>query len=102
MNAAEIAARFGVTEAPKPRRSDSAAPSAEKSAHDILRGFVEDFRAMPGRMLAASAVHALLAPQGVSPAEFSAAVNYAEEHGWLKTANESLTLTQAGYAIATA
>lgn len=103
MNAAEIRARFGATEEPKRRRAlDGTAPSAEKWARDILRGFVKDFQAMPGRMLAASAVHALLAPQGVGPAEFTAAVTYAEDHGWLRAANETLTLTQAGYMVATA
>ena len=103
MNAAEIRTRCGAPREPRPSRApDGTAPSAEKSAHDILRGFVEDFQAMPGRMLTASAVHALLAPQGVSPAEFTAAVTYAEEHGWLRAATDTLTLTQAGYAVATA
>jgi hypothetical protein len=103
MNSAEITARFGPSENSPPRRApDRVAPTAEKSAHEILRGFVEDFRARPGRMLMTSAVLALLAPQGVSPAEFSAAVSFAEEHGWLRSADETLTLTQTGYAVATA
>jgi hypothetical protein len=103
MNSETIAARFGATEERKPRRPpDGAAPSAEKSAQTVMRAVVEDFHGRPGRVLAASAVHALLAPQGLSPAEFAAALSYAEERGWLRAANESLTLTQAGYAVATA
>ncbi len=102
MNAGEIVARFGVNEERSRRRApDGAAPTPEKSAHDILRGFVEDFRATPGRMLAESAVRALLAPHGVGPSQFSAAVIYAEQHGWLRAADGTLTLTQAGYAAAT-
>ncbi len=102
MNASEIATRFGADDEPARRRaSDGAVPNPEKSAHDILRGFVEDFGATPGRMLAESALRSLLAPHGVSASEFSAAVIYAEHHGWLRAADGTLTLTQAGYAAAT-
>jgi plasmid stability protein len=76
--------------------------SAEQSARDILRGFVEDHQAKPGRMLAASTLRALLSQHGVSPAEFARAVSYAKERHWLGTAEGMLTLTQSGYAEATA
>jgi len=103
MDAAEIARRFGpAEEAPPPRVPPREAPLAEQSARDILRGFVEDYRATPGRMLAATALHALLSPQGVTSTEFERAVSYAKEHGWLRAADGTLTLTQAGYAVATA
>jgi hypothetical protein len=102
MNAGEIAARFGTSDGPARRPApDGAVPSPEKSAHDILRGFVQDFHATPGRMLATSALRALLAPHGVGPSEFSAAVSYAEQRGWLREADGTLILTQAGYAVAT-
>lgn len=103
MDAAAIAGRF----APTPNVAEravpgAAAPSVEHSARDILRGFVEDWQATPGRMLAAPTVFALLSPQGVSPAEFDRAVSYAKDHGWLGVADGTLTLTQAGYAAARA
>jgi hypothetical protein len=107
MNAEDIAGRFGPTRATPPRPAPEgevrrAARSAEQSARDILRGFVEDHRATPGRMLAAAALQALPAQQGVSPAEFERAVGYAKDHGWLGVADGMLTLTQRGYTEATA
>ncbi|HJU20347.1 MAG TPA: hypothetical protein VJ770_28160 [Stellaceae bacterium] len=103
MNEKDIAGRFGPTEKVRSHSaSESSARSAEQTAHDILRSFVEDYRATPGRMLAASALHALPSQQGVDPAEFERAVSYAKEHGWLRVADGTLTLTQAGYAAATA
>lgn len=101
MDADDIARRFGPTRdaPPAPEREGR---SAEQSARDILRGFVEDYRATPGRMLAASALGTLLAQRGVSPAEFECAVSYAKDRRWLSVAHGMLTLTQTGYAEATA
>lgn len=101
MDADDIARRFGpAKDAPPPAR-EREVRSAEQSARDILRGFVEDYQATPGRMLAASALGMLLSQQGVSPAEFECAVSYAKDHRWLSAAQGMLTLTQAGYAEAT-
>lgn len=101
MDADDLAHRFSPTkDAPPPARERSVR-SAEQSARDILRSFVEDYQATPGRMLAAATFQALPSQQGVSPAEFECAVSYAEEHRWLSAAQGMLTLTQAGYAEAT-
>lgn len=106
MNAEDVACRFGPTRTP-PRPAHEGevqreARSDEQSARDILRGFVEDHRATPGRMLAASALQALPAQQGMSQTEFELAVRYARDHGWLSVADGMLTLTQRGYAEAAA
>lgn len=101
MDARAIDARFAPQDAPSRAGSDRPVPSAEQSARDILRGFVDDHQAMPGRMLAAATLHALLSPHGVSQAEFARAVSYAKDHGWLSVGDGILTLTQAGYAAAT-
>jgi hypothetical protein len=53
-------------------------------------------------VLAASTLRAFLAPHGIGAAEFSAALIYAEQHGWVRESDDTLTLTQAGYAIAIA
>jgi hypothetical protein len=110
MNAEDVAGRFGPTRAP-PRPAPEGeiqdevrreARSDEQSARGILRSFVEDHRATPGRVLATAALQALPAQQGMSPAEFERAVRYAKDHGWLGVADGMLTLTQRGYAEATA
>jgi hypothetical protein len=102
LNAREIARRFGPTE-DKASAGNPAAnmPTAEESAHEILRGFVEKHLATPGRMLAAATLQAPLTANGVSRMEFERAVSFAKEHGWLSVADGVLTLTQAGYAAAT-
>jgi hypothetical protein len=101
LNAREIARRFGPAEDKAPGGSPAASlPTAEESAHEILRGFVEKHHATPGRMLAATTLQAFLAPSGVTRIEFERAVNFAKDHGWLSVADGILTLTQAGYAAA--
>jgi len=102
MDQSAISGRFAAAEE-KPRRrpSERSTPSAEQAARTILRGFVEEYRATPGRVLNASVLLALMAAQGVGPAELERAVSYAEEHGWLGVAADTLTLTQAGYTTAT-
>lgn len=107
MNAEDVAARFGPTRAAPPRPTPESevqheARSAEQLARDILRGLVEDHRATPGHMLAAAALQALPAQQGMSPAEFERAVRYAKDHGWLGISDGTWTLTQRGYAEAAA
>jgi hypothetical protein len=102
MNAGEITRRLGSAE---DKSADRASPVAsttttEQSAHDILRGFVDDYQATPGRMLAAATLHALLSPHGVTRIQFDRAVGYAKDHGWLSVTNGVLTLTQAGHAAA--
>jgi len=103
MNAGEIKRRFSPAE-DKALDGESPASSAttEQSAQDILRGFVDDYKATPGRMLAAATLHALLSPHGVTRIQFDRAVGYAKDHGWLSVADGVLTLTQAGYAAALA
>jgi len=99
MNAGAIAERFAAKEpARSSRESERPAPTAEQSAREILRGFVEEHRAVPGRMLATSALHALL--QGVGPTEFKLAVSFAKDHGWLSVGDGTLTLTHAGFTVA--
>ena len=99
MDQTAITGRFGATEdKPRRTRSERTMASAETAARNILRGFVEEYRATPGRALNASVLLAMMATQGVGPAEFERAVSYAEEHGWLGVAADTLTLTQAGYA----
>jgi hypothetical protein len=104
MNAGEIVRRFSPAEDKAPDNGSAAVntATAEQSAHDILRGFVDDYKATPGRMLAAATLQALLSPHGVSRLEFDRAVGYAKDHGWLSVADGVLTLTQAGYAAALA
>ena len=106
MNAEDVAARFGPTRAPPRPTPESEVQhephSAEQSAREILRRFVEVHRATPGRMLTAAALQALPVQQGMSPAEFERAVGYAKDHGWLRVADGMLTLTQRGYAEAAA
>jgi hypothetical protein len=102
MDADDIARRFGPIRGAPPPAPEHETRSAEQSARDILRGFVEDHRAMPGRMLTASILRALPSQQGASPAEFERAVSCAREHRWLGVADGMLTLTQAGYAEAIA
>jgi hypothetical protein len=103
MDSGAIAERFAAKEpARPPRDSGRPTPTAEQSARDILRGFVEEHQAVAGRVLAASALHALLSPQGVGPSEFKLAVSFARDHGWLSVGDGTLTLTQAGYTVAMA
>lgn len=102
VDAEGIIARFAPPrEAPPRVNPDRVARSAEQSARDILRGFGEDFPAAPGRTLAAATLHALFAPHGVSATEFEGAVSYAQGQGWLSVGDGGLTLTQAGYQVAT-
>jgi hypothetical protein len=75
-------------------------PSAEQSGRQLLRKFVDAYKAMPGRMLAAVSLGALLLEQGMRPPEFERAVRYAKSHDWLIVADGTLTLTPVGYAIA--
>ena len=75
-------------------------PSAEQSGRQLLRKFVDGYKATPGRMLAAVSLGALLSEQGMRPPEFARAVKYAKSHDWLIVADGTLTLTQEGYAIA--
>jgi hypothetical protein len=103
MNAGDIARRFGPSEDKGPNGGPAAnMPTPEDSAHAILRGFVEKHQATPGRMLAAATLRDLLAPNGVSRIEFERGVSFAKDHGWLNVADGVLTLTQPGYAAATA
>jgi hypothetical protein len=101
MDAETIAGRFrpAVQTEPDPEPS---APSDEQSARDIVRGFVEDHQAVPGRMLAAATLRSLLTPRGLTPIDFERAVSFAKDHGWVGVADGILTLTQAGYVAATA
>lgn len=102
MNADDIARRFGPTEQKGPN-GDSVADlrTVERMAHAILWSFVEKHQAAPGRMLAAATLHDLLAPHGVTRAEFERGVSFAKERGWLNVADGMLTLTQPGFAAAT-
>ena len=77
-------------------------PSAEQSGRQLLRGFVDGYKATPGRMLAAVSLGALLLEQGMRPPEFARAVRYAKSHDWLIVADGTLTLTPVGYTIARA
>lgn len=102
MDAKTIIGRFAPPKETPPRTppEDRVAPSAEQSARDMLRGFFEDDQAMPGRMLDATTLHARLAPQAMSMSEFDRAVNFAKDRGWLRVGDGILTLTQAGFAVA--
>lgn len=101
MDQGQIAARFGSSEdRPRGRAREHAAPDAEQTARQLLRGFVEEFQATPGRVLSLSVLRALSSSGGVGPAEFERAVGYASEHGWLGVASDTLTLTASGYAAA--
>jgi len=103
MNEAAVAQRIAPKEtARRARDGGRTIPTAEQSARDILRSFVDEHQAVPGRMLNASALHALLSPQGVGPTEFKLAVSYAQDQGWLSVGDGTLTLTQTGYSVATA
>jgi hypothetical protein len=103
MNAGEIARRFARNERRPPGGGSFASPqTAEQSARDILRGFVDDYKAAPGRMLAAATLHALLSPHGITRLQFDQAVGFAKEHGWLNVSDGVLTLTPAGHAAALA
>jgi len=103
LNAGELARRFAPADDTAPGSKPTVSmPTAEQSAHEILRGFVEKHQATPGRMLAAATLQAFLSPAGVTRMEFERAVSFAKEHGWLSVADGVLTLTQAGYAVATA
>ncbi len=99
MDAETIAGRFGATgpSEAEPTR-DRPAASDEQSARGIVRGFVEEHQAVPGRMLAA----ATLRSRGLTPTDFERAVSFAKDHGWVGVADGILTLTQAGYVAATA
>jgi hypothetical protein len=77
-------------------------PSAEQSGRQLLRTFVDGYKATPGRMLAAVSLSALLLEHGMRPPEFERAVRYAKSHDWLIVADGTLTLTPVGYAIARA
>lgn len=105
MDAASIASRFGAADAEaassksaigRPELSDEAA------AREILRGFVARHHPMPGQMLATAALRSQLLPQRLNQADFERAVRFARDHAWLTVADGILTLTQAGYAAATA
>jgi hypothetical protein len=98
MDQGAIAGRFGASEERPRRTRERAMAGAEQAARSILRGFIEEYRATPGRAVSSSVLLALMAAQGVGPAEFERAVSYAEEHGWLGVAADTLTLTQAGFA----
>jgi hypothetical protein len=103
MDQGQIAQRFGANEdRPRARTRETAAPTAEQIARQLLRGVIEEFQAMPGRPVSLSVLRALSSSGGVGPAEFERAVTYASEQGWLGVGSETLTLTQAGYAAATA
>jgi len=99
---ADAIARLVLTKTTSPIHvPEPAASTAERFAREVLQGFVGDYKATPGRMLAASALSASLARQGLSADEFKRAVSYAENHGWLSVVDDLLKLTQAGYAAAT-
>jgi len=103
LDAQAVAQRFAPKEpARQPRENTRAAPTAEQTARDIVRGFVEEHQAVPGRVLDASALHAMVSPHGVGPNEFKLAVSFAKDHGWLSVGDGTLTLTQAGYTVAMA
>ena len=96
-----IASRFTASdEKPRRRTANRSAASADDSARRVLRGLVEDLGGKPGRAVSTPVLLALLATQGIDRAAFELAVLHAEEQGWLASAADTLTLTQAGYAAA--
>ncbi len=103
LNAREIARRFGPAE-DKATAGDPAAnmPTAEefgaRNSARLRREASGDARAHAR----SGDAPAPLAANGVSRMEFERAVSFAKEHGWLSVADGVLTLTQAGYAAATA
>ncbi|MGH7087982.1 MAG: hypothetical protein ACREFQ_03690 [Stellaceae bacterium] len=76
--------------------------SDEEAARVVVRGLAGGPQAMPGRMLPAAALRAQVLPRGLSHADFERAVSFAKDHAWISDADGILTLTQAGYAVATA
>jgi hypothetical protein len=104
MDAESIVGRFAPAKESPPRTppGDRTAPSVEEAARDMLRGFFEDDQAMPGRMLESATLHARLSLHALSMSEFDRAVSFAEAQGWLNVGDGILTLTQEGFAAATA
>jgi hypothetical protein len=103
MDQGQISQRYGTSdERPRGRAREQAPPDAETTARLLLRGFIEEFQATPGRVLSLSVLRALSSSGGVGPAEFERAISYAGEHGWLGVGSDTLTLTAIGYAAATA
>jgi hypothetical protein len=101
LNADAIARLVATNTASPIHIPEPTASTAERFAREILQDFIEDHKATPGRMLAASALSAPLARHGMSADEFKRAVSYAENRGWLSVVDSLLKLTQAGYAAAT-
>jgi len=98
----QIAERFGVAEPrPESRRINPASAQPEQAARRLVRGFVEEFQAMPGRVLKQGVVRAFALSAGISVDEFESAVRDAAASGWLSIAGDSLTLTRTGHAAAT-
>ena len=95
MDAASVACRFGEAKS-APTLSD------EDVAGALIRGFVDGRQVMPGQMLGMSTLRSRLLPKGHSHDDFERAVSFARDHGWVSVADGILTLTQAGYAVATA
>ena len=108
MDASAIIDRLGPTaDEPTPPAQERLSgtpeqPSAEQSGRQLLGSIVDHYKATSGRMLAAASLGELLLKQGMRPSEFERAVSYAKTHDWLIVADGTLTLTQMGYAIATA
>jgi hypothetical protein len=75
-------------------------PTPEDSARHILRLIVGHFHAVPGRVLREASLLRIFASDGWDLTEFKPGRAYALEHGWLDAANETLTLTDAGYSAA--
>jgi len=102
MDGQSIASRFGgayhgAQPVVAPRRSMA---SAEHAAANILHGFADGREAVPGLMVSAATLHARLSALALSPVEFYRAIDFAADRGWLLVKDDILSLTQAGYAIA--
>jgi hypothetical protein len=95
MDAASVAGRFGRVKS-APMLSD------EDVARSLARGFVDGRQVMPGQMLGTGTLRSRLLPRGLGQGDFERAVSFARDHGWVSVADDILTLTQAGYAVATA
>ena len=55
---------------------------------------------MPGRVLRESSLMQIFVSDGWETAAFTPGRSFALEHGWLNAANDTLTLTNAGYSTA--
>jgi len=98
----QITDRFGATpQRSSPAAKETAASTAEHAARRLLRDCVGEFEATPGRVLNVALVRAASLSDGMGQAEFDGAVAYAGAHGWLVEATGTVTLTLAGYAVAT-